>query len=54
MNKKIEQDYEEGLKFLITDTGENPDKTVEAEKKVTTFIMIQEWRARAMAVEEME
>ena len=53
-NNKIEQDYEEGLKFLITDTGEDTTKTAEAEKKVTTFLMIQEWRDMASIVEHGE
>ena len=54
MNEKIEQDYEEGLKFLITNTGEDTTKTADAEKKVTTFLMIQEWRDRASRVENGE
>ena len=51
MTTKIEQEYEEGLKFLTTDTGEDRAKTGVAEKKVITFLMIQEWWDRVSRVE---
>ena len=54
MATKTEQDYKEGLKFLITDTGEDTTKTEEAEKKMTALLMIQEWRDRASRVENGE
>lgn len=54
METKIKQEYEEGLNFLRTDTGEDSAKTEQAEKKVMAFLMIQTWNSLASRVENGE
>ena len=50
--EKIKREYEEGLKFLATDTGEDAKLTAEARDKVGRYMQIAIWEAYIANVEQ--
>lgn len=50
--KETEDLYNEGLKYLMTDDGSNPEKTQEAKDKMIRRLMVVDWRNKADNVDK--